>query len=115
VGLGRKTRAGKLTLRDVAGPVSVRLGVDPGYSDPMTNQAPDFSKNYPSGGARIGPAWSTAWSALAGGEWKPATQLMSPGITEKTLKNLLGQARRKGLLEVRYPGPCTPAEYRRVQ
>jgi hypothetical protein len=67
------------------------------------HDAPDFTPGYPSGGDRIGPAWSAMWADLADGRWHDRTKL-APGapIGAKTRKALSTRAVAAGLLDVRY-------------
>ena len=70
----------------------------------MTSDAPDFSPGYPSLGERIGPAWQKFLGSLVPGRWFFGTDLahqMGPslGIEPVTIKNLLRQAEKAGLLE----------------
>ena len=68
------------------------------YTDPDT---PDFARNYPSGGALIGPAWERGWTELGAGDVVPLDRLleaMTKSIQPKTARNLLSGATRAGLL-----------------
>ncbi len=86
------------------------------------NSPPNFTGTYPLGGERIGPAWRTAWRALATtpGKWHPAETLAEAmaqtGILDKTARGLLARARAAGVLDVRHRMTGTPrrrrAEYR---
>lgn len=71
-------------------------------------KAPDFphhregvESSYPSGGAKIGPAWQWIWDRLDHGPVDYATLayvIPAYGITDKTLKNLLALGRMHGFL-----------------
>ena len=89
--------------------------------NPMED-APNFgTSNYPGGGEKIGPAWRAAWVQMFDRRWyyvRDLEQIMcgETGIAPVTARNLLRQARTRGLLEVRYEmyGNRAQAEYRRV-
>lgn len=73
----------------------------------METDAPSISGNYPLAGEKIGPAWRAAWSQLSQKTWADAASLAGElaaqhGLSQKTLANLLREARKAGLLEVRY-------------
>lgn len=66
--------------------------------------APNWSKNYPSGGEHIGPAWQAMWDTLADGEWRDAASLAESGAEAggcavKTARNLLSSAGEAGLID----------------
>lgn len=75
-----------------------------------SEHAPDFAPGYPSGGARIGPAWCAVWTYLqrTPGAWWCADEIAGlpnvarHGLVPKTITGLLQQARRAGLLDVEY-------------
>lgn len=67
--------------------------------------APDFDDHpYPSAGAKIGPAWRAAWSALHataeldGWELSDRMRAAAPGLTERSALELLDDACRAGWL-----------------
>ncbi len=71
---------------------------------------------YPQDGDLIGSAWEIAWEILdqRAPWWVNSTELASivtydVGATDKTVRNLLGQARRRGILEVAYRPHGLPA------
>jgi hypothetical protein len=71
--------------------------------------APDISKNYPSKGRKIGPAWADVWDALtgAGRDWTDGVVLAETvaakhPVSPDTLRNILHSAKRAGLLEIRH-------------
>lgn len=70
-------------------------------------KAPDFGADgYPSGGDLIGPAWQSAWEALhynpeMTGDELALVMQNSASIKHKTAKNLLGQARKAGIITAR--------------
>ena len=83
------------------------------------DQPPNFFGNYPLDGERIGPAWRAAWSRLTAdpSRWHTADELAelmvdTSGVVDKTARNLLRQARQRGLLAVRYTS-AWPARGRR--
>ena len=66
--------------------------------------APDWSRNYPSAGERIGPAWRAMWAALGDDEWHDSKALamageLAGGCAHKTARNLLFAAARAGILD----------------
>lgn len=68
------------------------------------DQAPDFKGTYPSAGERIGPAWQSAWNALADGQWLKGVTLSAliaqqTGLAPTTIANLLRQAATAGVVE----------------
>lgn len=83
---------------------------------------PNFTGSYPLGGELIGPAWRIAWAALASARrrgaagWVLGDELTAAmrhtGVVDKTARGLLGNARRAGLLEVRYRVCGRPARRR---
>lgn len=80
--------------------------------------APDFSPNYPSAGAQIGPAWDRLWRALEHGRWTFAADLaadpeMRGGLAEVSIKILLASAARAGYLERRLTARESAAGNRR--
>jgi hypothetical protein len=71
-----------------------------------TLTAPDFSRGYPSKGARLGPAWTEVFNALAStpGEWRDGTALWTEvaenhGLSAVTVRGLMFRAASLGLLE----------------
>lgn len=73
----------------------------------MDTDAPNFEKNYPLGGDRIGPVWLDLWGRLSLAEW-----LSGPDIAHEiaktrgtvqpaTVKQLLWRAEQVGILESR--------------
>jgi hypothetical protein len=76
----------------------------------ISERAPDFGpgSGFPSGGERIGPAWRDMWIYLRRTGWRTAAEVtLTPTVARhdldpKTITNLLQQARRYGLLDVRY-------------
>lgn len=87
----------------------------------MSKNPPNFEREYPLAGAQIGPAWRAAWALLSDGEWHSKIEI-EPVMCEAgpvvpvTALNLLRQARRAGLLEVRRTTRpdrgCGPSDYR---
>lgn len=77
------------------------------YSPSMeTKNAPDLTPGYPSGGARIGPAWEEAWTTLTAypGEWREGQELwqtIAPqhDLSPDTLRGLMFRMAEKGYLE----------------
>lgn len=73
----------------------------------IPTEAPNFTGEYPGQGQMIGPAWRAAWALLRSGDELSASRLAeamcaaSP-IMEQTARNLLSQARKSGVLDVRY-------------
>jgi hypothetical protein len=66
-------------------------------------KAPDWSKNYPSGGRQIGPAWQREWDALADGQWHDSAVLADLGAragacADQTARRMLFYAAAHGLL-----------------
>lgn len=87
----------------------------------MSKEPPNFEREYPLAGARIGPAWRAAWELLQDGEWHGKIEIESAmceagPVASITAMNLLRQARRAGLLETRRTtrpdGGCGPSDYR---
>ena len=77
-------------------------------------------RRYPQDGKLIGPAWEAGWAATSH-EWVVVDDLVAPmiatGVSDKTARNLLANARKGGHLEVRYVWSGVPkrcrGEYRR--
>lgn len=71
---------------------------------PAAESAPDFSPNYPSGGAQIGPCWQAMWSLMADGKWHDVRALVAVGsaageVIAQTARNQLFAAARARLIE----------------
>jgi len=69
----------------------------------QATEAPDFSKNYPSAGKVIGPAWRSMWEKLSDGEWHEALALAvagshAGGCKASTARTLLYAAAQHGHL-----------------
>lgn len=71
-----------------------------------TKTAPDLTPGYPSGGARIGPAWAAVWTELSRtpGEWRDGAELWEAiaadhGLSHLTLRGLMFRMAAKGHLE----------------
>lgn len=67
------------------------------------DRAPDWAKNYPSGGKQIGPAWQREWEILADGEWHDSAALARAGAeagrcADQTARRMLFYAAAGGLL-----------------
>lgn len=70
----------------------------------LTSKAPDFKGQYPSAGARIGPAWQIIWGALADGREMTITEMSDlPGVevVRATVSTLMYEAGRAGLVQHR--------------
>ncbi len=83
-------------------------------------EAPNFSGTYPGAGERLGPAWRAVWALLADGEWHrtPDLKVASDVVLPITIKNLLREAHRAGVLEHRLVPHAkygSMGEYRRVR
>lgn len=81
--------------------------------------APNFVKNYPLSGERIGPLWRELWSALADGVPMSATLLAERfaarhRVADGTVKGLLWNAAKYGHLERAYRNDETKLRTRRV-
>lgn len=97
---GSRSHAGDVLL--VATALACRL--TSAYGERMTTmeKAPDIGPNYPSRGARLGPAWQRTWDALADGEWHAAAKVaedVAGDCSRITVMNLLGLAAKAGLVE----------------
>jgi len=81
--------------------------------------APDFVPGYPSKGERIGPGWDAIWRLLADGEPRDRFEIWaaldkSLALAPLTVRNLLQQARQRGLLVAEIGGGRTATLYRRT-
>lgn len=70
----------------------------------METEAPNFNGQYPLIGVRIGPAWRDLWRSLDTVRWQNSWDLSSEvasrhGLKVQTVKGLLYQAKKAGLLE----------------
>lgn len=67
---------------------------------------PDIAPGYPSNGARLAPAWRRLWLALEAGPQTGPSLIhdrdVRGDVAEGTIRTLLQQARRAGLLERTY-------------
>jgi hypothetical protein len=70
----------------------------------LADPAPDWDRNYPSGGLLIGPTWQALWEALADREWHDVRELLQIGMdargcAEATVRNQLLAAAKARLIE----------------
>lgn len=93
-----------------------------------TLTAPDLTPGYPSRGARLGPAWTEAWSVMTEtpGEWHDGRTLWVDiaarhGLSPETLRGLIFRMAKAGHLEsetrqmVTPRGPRSRTHFRYVQ
>lgn len=87
----------------------------------MKTEAPNFSRNYPLAGDRIGPAWRELWSRLSESRWDAGVDLAAGlseryDVTRPTVLGLLSKARAAGILDVEYrPHRSRVAAFYRVK
>lgn len=70
----------------------------------LADPAPDWGRQYPSGGELIGPTWQAMWVALADREWHDVRELTEVGEAARgaataTVRNQLFAAAKAGLIE----------------
>lgn len=75
----------------------------------MKTDAPNFSRNYPLGGERIGPAWRAMWRTLPEGGWVEGASFShllagQTGLAPKTIAGLLWKAEKVGILTKKIVG-----------
>ena len=105
----------RLSLNSLPSPYTVR------YRWAMTTKAPDFTDGYPSNGKMIGPLWQFLWdrlgvetefvtsNKLVGMAFRHMEKVYGVEVADKTTRNLLLSARKRGLLVSHYKRASRPA------